>query len=151
MENMKLALMKRIREKIPQIVTIDEDYGQLEVEEDQYPVVFPAVLINADGTEWKTLNAGQPAIQRGDASFTIKLAIDCYDDTHIGSTTEDRILERDALNGEVFNAIQGFKIKSASSAISRVREREYSIGGGLKVYETTFSYGSKWAAANSLQ
>lgn len=68
MENMKLALMKRIREEVPEIATIDEDYGQLEVEEDQYPVVFPAVLINADGTEWKTLNAGQPAIQRGDAS-----------------------------------------------------------------------------------
>lgn len=151
MENMKLALMKRIREAVPEIATIDEDYGQLEVEEDQYPVVFPAVLINADGTEWTTLNAGRPVLQRGDVSFTIKLAIDCYDDTHIGSTTEDRILERDALNEEVFNAIQGFKIKSASSAISRVREREYSIGGGLKVYETTFSYESKWVATNSRQ
>lgn len=151
MENMKLALMKRIREEVPEIATIDEDCGQLEIEEDQYPVVFPAVLINADATEWQTLNAGRPVLQRGDASFTIKLAIDCYDDTHIGSTTEDRILERDALNEKVFNAIQGLKIESASSVISRVRSREYSLGGGLKVYETTFSYGSKWVAANSRQ
>ncbi len=149
MENMKLALMKRIREEVPEIATIDEDYGQLESEDDQYPVVFPAVLINADGTEWQTLNAGQPALQRGSASFSLKLAIDCYDDTHIGSSTEDRILERDALNERIFNAVQGFKVESALSAIVRVRSREYSLGGGLKVYETTFSYGSKWSAANS--
>lgn len=44
MESVKLALMKRIEEAMPE-VRIDEDYGQLESQEDQYPVVFPCVLI----------------------------------------------------------------------------------------------------------
>ena len=54
MESVKLALMKRIEEAMPE-VRIDEDYGQLESQEDQYPVVFPCVLIGMGDTD------GQPS------------------------------------------------------------------------------------------
>ena len=87
MESVKLALMKRIEEAMPE-VRIDEDYGQLESQEDQYPVVFPCVLIGMGDTEWQPM-ANRPGVQQGKTSVTLKLAIDCYDDTHIGSTTEE--------------------------------------------------------------
>ena len=86
MESVKLALMKRIEEAMPE-VRIDEDYGQLESQEDQYPVVFPCVLVGMGDTEWLPM-ANRPGIQQGKTSVTLKLAIDCYDDTHVGSTTE---------------------------------------------------------------
>ena len=77
MESVKLALMKRIEEAMPE-VRIDEDYGQLESQEDQYPVVFPCVLIGMGDTEWQPM-ANRPGIQQGKTSVTLKLAIDCYD------------------------------------------------------------------------
>ena len=114
MESVKLALMKRIEEAMPE-VRIDEDYGQLESQEDQYPVVFPCVLIGMGDTEWQPM-ANRPGVQQGKTSVTLKLAIDCYDDTHIGSTTEEKIAERER------------------------RSAEYALGGGVKVYEVTFEY-----------
>ena len=47
MEEIFIAIMERIAEKMPELSYIDEDYGQLEMgaEEDQYPVTFPCVLI----------------------------------------------------------------------------------------------------------
>lgn len=74
MESVKLALMKRIEEAMPE-VRIDEDYGQLESQEDQYPVVFPCVLIGMGDTEWQPM-ASRPGIQQGKTSVTLKLAID---------------------------------------------------------------------------
>ena len=72
MESVKLALMKRIEEAMPE-VRIDEDYGQLESQEDQYPVVFPCVLVGMGDTEWLPM-ANRPGIQQGKTSVTLKLS-----------------------------------------------------------------------------
>lgn len=47
MEEIFIAIMERIAEKMPELSYIDEDYGQLEAgaEEDHYPVTFPCVLV----------------------------------------------------------------------------------------------------------
>ena len=44
MEEIFIAIMERIAEKIPELSYIDEDYGQLEAgaEEDHYPVTLRA-------------------------------------------------------------------------------------------------------------
>lgn len=137
---MKLALMKRIREELPEIVTIDEDYGQLETDEDQYPVVFPCVLVGNPKTDWTTQSAVRPVLQRGTATMTVKLAVDCYDDTHIGSTTEDRMLKREEMNDRLFRVLQGFKLCRETSPLSRTESNEYPAPDGVKVYMTTFEY-----------
>lgn len=43
MEEIFIAIMERIAEKMPELSYIDEDYGQLEAgaEEDHYPVILP--------------------------------------------------------------------------------------------------------------
>ena len=138
MESVKLALMKRIKEAMPEAY-IDEDYGQLESQDDQYPIVFPCVLISAGDTEWKSM-ANQPSIQRGHASVKLKLAINCYDDTHIGSTTEDKIDEREQKVGRLVKAIQGVRVSSRTTALDRQHSSDYTLGGGIKVYEETFEY-----------
>lgn len=138
MESVKLALMKRIEEAMPE-VRIDEDYGQLESQEDQYPVVFPCVLISAGDIEWKSM-ANRLSIQRGHASVKLKLAIDCYDDTHIGSTTEDKIAEREQMLGRLVKAMQGIRVLPQTTELDRQRSSDYTLGGGIKVYEETFEY-----------
>lgn len=138
MESVKLALMKRIKEAMPEAY-IDEDYGQLESQEDQYPVVFPCVLIGMGDTEWQQM-ANRPAIQQGKTSVTLKLAIDCYDDTHVGSTTEDKIAEREQMAGRLFRAAQGMRLSQKMTELDRRRSTEYTLGDGIKVYEVTFEY-----------
>lgn len=138
MESVKLALMKRIKEAMPE-VHIDEDYGQLESQDDQYPVVFPCVLISAGDTEWKSM-ANRLSVQRGRASVTLKLAINCYDDTHIGSTTENKIAEREQTVWRLVKAIQGEKLLPRTTELDRQRSSDYTLGGGIKVYEETFEY-----------
>ncbi len=140
MESMKLALMKRIKEQMIELVTVDEDYGQLETEEDQYPVVFPCALVSSPKIDWATQSAVRPVVQRGTATLTIKLAVDCYDDTHIGSTTEDKVFEREQMNDRLFRLVQGFRLRKETSALSRIESTEYPLAGGVKVYMTTFQY-----------
>ena len=70
------------------IALIDEDCGQLEAlanGEDQYPVTFPCVLIGIPQTVWENVKNG---LQHGKTTLTVRLAFDCYDDTHYGSTQE---------------------------------------------------------------
>lgn len=136
---MKLALMQRIRASLPELAAVDEDCGQLETDDDRYPVVFPCVLVSCPKTEWTTQSAVRPVIQRGTATLTVKLAIDCYDDTHIGSSTEEKVLEREAMNERLFRAVQGYKHCRETSALSRIESAEYPLGG-VKVYMTTFQY-----------
>lgn len=138
MESVKLALMKRIKEAMPEAY-IDEDYGQLESQDDQYPVVFPCVLISAGDTEWKSM-ANRLSVQQGRASVKLKLAIDCYDDTHIGSTTEDKIAEREQMVGRLVKAMQGVRLLPRTTELDRQRSSDYTLGGGIKVYEETFEY-----------
>ena len=60
MEEIFIAIMERIAEKIPELSYIDEDYGQLEAgaEEDHYPVTFPCVLIGNAESDWNDLGYG---------------------------------------------------------------------------------------------
>lgn len=48
------ALIEHIKEAMPDLLLVDEDYGQLDMidsEQDTYPLTMPAVLINADAVE----------------------------------------------------------------------------------------------------
>ena len=109
--------MQRISERMPELSLVDEDYGQLEagLEEETYPVTFPCVLIGNLEADWDNLAGGA---QRGTVFFSVRLAIDCYDDTHYGSGTESKVSERLQMANRVYAALQGrvFKIRLKSDA-----------------------------------
>jgi hypothetical protein len=137
MEQLFNDIQNRIAENFLQLNLIDEDYGQLEAietPEDTYPVTFPCVLISIPETVWENLAGGS---QRGTASVTIRLAIDCYDDTHYGSGTSDRAAERKALATSIHRKMQGFKSGTCSPLIRR-KSNNYSRPHGIKVYETLY-------------
>ena len=96
MESLLVNLTGKIAGELPWARTVDEDYGQLEALDDEnvdmYPLTFPAVLIDLPGTEWS--DTGDLS-QRGVCEVRVRLAIDCYDDTHAGSKTTDRIMQRE--------------------------------------------------------
>ena len=137
MEDLIIALMNRIKDHLPELSYIDEDYGQLQSNEDTYPVTFPCVLLGNISTDWTDFGIG---VQRGGATINIKLCIDCYDDTHYGSGQEDKIKERAEKNKTLYKSLQGFRYNKLISPLNRLKSTDYTLVGGIKVYETIFKF-----------
>lgn len=138
METIILALMERIKQALPELSYIDEDYGQLEEYADESnPVTFPCVLIDTPETSWVEL---APKVQNGSVNISFKLIIDCYDDTHYGSGTEDKIKERAEMSQRLYKALEGLSIERNMDYMERRKTRSFTLGGGLKMYETSFQF-----------
>ena len=139
MEILLQDLINLFGAEMPELSTIDEDYGQLEMIDqegrDTYSLTYPAVLIDAPDTQWSNI-AGLS--QKGDATIRARLIIDCYDDTHYGSTTTDRIEERAELRRKVHKLLQGYRVDEESTLI-RTSSRFYTWNHGIKVYEQTYT------------
>jgi len=138
MEQLFNDIQNLIADKFPELSLIDEDYGQLEAietEEDTYPVTFPCVLISAPEVEWTNLGGGS---QRGNCTVTIRLAIDCYDDTHSGSGTEEKVMERMRFAQSIHRVLQLFR-SGNSTPLIRKTSRNYSRPHAIKVYETAYT------------
>lgn len=134
-----IAIMERIATMMPQLSLIDEDYGQLEGREDMdaYPVTFPAVFIGYADSDWKDLGFGA---QKSESMLIVRLAIDCYDDTHYTSGTYEKVRERQEMATELYRTLQEFQCTENSSPLVRVKSRDYALPGNIKVYETAFSF-----------
>lgn len=137
MDNIMLALMELIKQNLPELSYIDEYFGQLETDDDTNPVTFPCVLIENPEVDWGDIAQG---VQTGSVVMTFRLAIDCYDDTHYGSGTEDRLQERYKLNNRLYCTLQDLSVSDNMDSMSRIKSRDYVIGGGIKVYETTYKF-----------
>lgn len=139
MESLLVNLINKIAGELPWARTVDEDYGQLEALDDEnidmYPLTFPAVLIDLPGTEWS--DAGDLS-QRGVCEVRVRLAIDCYDDTHAGSQTIDRIMQREEKRKALHALLQGYRVGSEGSLI-RTRSKFFTFNHGIKVYEATYT------------
>jgi len=140
MEELFIALQKRVADNVPELSLIDEDYGQLQAllnGEDTYPVTFPSVLIGDIKVKWKNTT---PQVQQGEASVTIRLACDCYHDTHYGSGTEEKVRERLQLDNKIYKLLQGYRVNRDMGRLKRSETIHFSLPGGIKVYETIFIF-----------
>ena len=138
MEQLFNDIQNRIKEKIGGLSLIDEDYGQLEAietDEDTYPVTFPCVLISMPEVDWKQLGG---ASQQGNCTVAIRVAIDCYHDTHSGSGTELEAIERMKFARSIHREVQCFR-SGDSSPLIRKTSRNYSRPHAIKVYETVYT------------
>ena len=139
MERLLEALINLFGQQMPELSTIDEDYGQLEMinqeNRDTYPLTYPAVLIDAPDVTWENIAS---LSQKGVATIRVKLIIDCYDDTHYGSDTTSRIAERAALRAKVHKLLQGYRVEGVTELI-RSNSRFYTWDHGIKVYEQTYT------------
>ena len=139
MESLLVNLINKIAGELPWARTVDEDYGQLEALDDEnidmYPLTFPAILIDLPGTEWS--DAGDLS-QRGVCEVRVRLAIDCYDDTHAGSQTTDRIMQREEKRKALHALLQGYRA-SSEGALIRTRSKFFTFNHGIKVYEATYT------------
>ena len=139
MEKLLESLIDLFGQQMPELRTVDEDYGQLEMinqeNRDTYPLTFPAVLIDAPDVSWSNIGG---LSQKGTATIRVRLIIDCYDDTHYGSNTTELIAHRAALRAKVHKLLQGYRIEDMTELI-RTNSRFYTWDHGIKVYEQTYT------------
>lgn len=139
MESILVNMIDHIARALPWARTVDEDYGQLEALDneqlDMYPLTYPAVLIDMPGTEWN--DTGDIA-QRGTCEVRVRLILDCYDDTHAGSHTTDRIMQREEKRKALHALLQDYR-PSGEGALIRTRSRFFTFNHGIKVYEETYT------------
>lgn len=140
MEQLFNDLQQQIAKEMGSTVSlIDEDYGQLEAlagGEDQYPVTFPCVLIGIPETLWENLKGN---LQHGKTTVTVRLAFDCYDDTHYGSAQEQHVAERMALARRLNSCLHGWRFEECATALVRRANRQFSLPGCIKVYEMEYT------------
>lgn len=139
MELLLYRLISHIKENMPDLSTVDEDYGQLEALDkdnvDMYPLTFPAVLIDAPECDWTCIASKS---QKGTAKVNVKLILDCYDDTHYSSGTTEAIHERSRMVNELHKLLQGYRPVDEGELI-REKSRFYTWSHGIKVYEAIYS------------
>ena len=139
MESLLVNLINKISGELPWARTVDEDYGQLEALDneniDMYPLTFPAILIDLPGTEWS--DAGDWT-QRGTCEVRVRLILDCYDDTHAGSQTTVRIMQREEKRKALHTLLQGYR-PMEDGALIRTRSKFFTFNHGIKVYEATYT------------
>jgi hypothetical protein len=145
MDEIFIAIMEQIAQEMPELSLIDEDYGQLEMgaEEDQYPVTFPCVLIGNTNSDWHDLGYGA---QKSESALTVRLAIDCYDDTSYASGTYDKVRERQQLAKKLYKSLQCLQCTDNASPLVREKSRSYAMPHYIKVYEMTFSFTCDWSS-----
>lgn len=139
MDEILINILERINQEMPDLSLLDEDYGQLEMsaEQDSYPVTFPCVLVGNIEADWRDQGLG---CQKGAALVTVRLAIDCYDDTHYSSGTFDRVRERRQSDLRLYKALNRFKSAQCATPLVRVKSRDYTLPGFIKVFETTYAF-----------
>lgn len=139
MESLLVNLTGKIAGELPWARTVDEDYGQLEALDDEninmYPLTFPAILIDLPGTDWS--DAGDLS-QRGVCEVRVRLILDCYDDTHAGSQTTERIMQREDKRKALHALLQGYR-PMEDGALIRTRSKFFTFNHGIKVYEATYT------------
>ena len=139
MESLLVHLIDRLARELPWARTIDEDYGQLEALDDEnidmYPLTLPAILIDLPGTDWS--DAGD-CTQRGTCEVRVRLILDCYDDTHAGSQTTERIMQREDKRKALHTLLQGYR-PMEDGALIRTRSKFFTFNHGIKVYEATYT------------
>ena len=139
MESILEDLVNLIGNAMPDLEVVDEDYGQLEMldqeNRDTYPLTFPAVLVDAANVEWSNIGGIN---QKGTATVRVRLIIDCYDDTHHHSDTTHLIAIREEKRRELHKLLQGYRI-GEDSALIRINSRFYTANHGIKVYESTYT------------
>lgn len=139
MESLLCNIISHIKESMPSLSMVDENYGQIEnlcggTEDNMYPVTFPAVLVDLQEVTWSHLKS---YTQRGEARVNVQLVIDCYDDTHCGSGTMQTAIGRARMAKDLHLSLQGFK-PGKEHEMRRESSKFYTVNHGIKIYETVY-------------
>lgn len=134
MEELFLSVMERLS-TLSGISHIDENKGQLDSYNDGYPITFPAILVDLPSVEW---DDARRDYQTGTVTLSVALVIDCYHDTHYGSTQEEDVKDHLSLFKSMHELLQGFQPDTNCGRLCRQSTRMYTAEHGIRIYEHTY-------------
>lgn len=142
MEHLLTAIIDKLEDNAASLGLgmVDEEYGQVEFldyeDRDTYPVTFPAVLVDCQGEQWQQVGN---LMQKGVATISLNIYIDCYDDTHAYSTTASKAEDRMSLVRSITELMQGWNPLSEGGELTRQSSVFSTINHGIKKYQVTFT------------
>lgn len=129
MFNIYKLIATRLRNKLPQLGTIDADKGQLANPEQTYPLNYPAVLIDLDNIDWK--NLGQKT-QKGSGTIGITVAVQTTGQSHEDAPDLDRFIDEMEIVNEAFTVLNTYL------GLSRIRTHRQKRLDAIQVYTHIF-------------
>ena len=88
-------LVTRIKAKVPEILYIDYDAGQIDAPENNLPFVMPATFIDFETADWQTVGGQQ--VQVADLVVSFRTVFRLWNHTNSTAPTEVRTAALDAL------------------------------------------------------
>ena len=137
------SIVTRLQNEVPELLWIDMECGQLEFPEENYPVQFPALLIDISETQWSSVGNG---VQVGDVTVQIRVAFDIYEDTHADAPDIETALQRLQLMNKIHSKLHNFEGKilpdgsdTHFNKMERIRTSSERRDDGLKVFTMLYT------------
>jgi len=139
---MRSELFKEIRDllnsKVPELKWIDMDWGQLDLPDQSYPLLFDCALIGFPDIDWKT---GSRKLQDGDVQILVKIGVDVFNDTYVAGNISapdvQYALSKMQLVDRIFAVLQGFE-GTFFNKLDRIKSSEDKRQDGLKVFQELY-------------
>lgn len=111
------TVMKRIREKVPELRWVDADEGQLDFQDSRPPVAFPCCLVELSYPGAENMSAAHPGMQRVQVSLELKIGFnDCASfNVNKPLQVQETAFARLDMVEALHRAVQGFKWRTAPS------------------------------------
>lgn len=139
MEEILETLIQRIQAEMPEIRYVSEDCGQLEMLEERertdYPVQFPAVLVDCTESQWSNVWG---LSQKGAVTVKIRLLADCFEEIQAGIPSPAATGQRAVLQTRLYEVLQGFRAADFAHGLIRSGAGTRVFRHGIKVYETVY-------------
>ncbi len=135
------TVMKRIREKVPELRWVDADEGQLDFQDSRPPVAFPCCLVELSYPGAENMSAAHPGMQRVQVSLELKIGFnDCASfNVNKPLQVQETAFARLDMVEALHRAVQGFKMENCAKSFRRARCRPQKRPDGLKVYEVVYT------------
>ncbi len=136
--NLLAAILDRIEAKVPAIIWIDKDWGQLEIPAESYPLQFPCALVSFPDIPWNQLKGGY---YDGVVTVNVRVAIDMYNDTYtVGNVTApDRATALSRMNivDDLNAGLSGFE-DTWFQKLVHIESKEEKRADGLLVFNEIY-------------
>lgn len=136
--NLFLAIQERIKNQVPEIRFVEQNFGQYGFEDYRAMVAFPALLIDFPLTNYSAL---QGNIQLGSATINVALLFEPFSQSYnlAPDAVKQKALEYYDIEQKVCKALQGFATDYCTPLARTDAKSQNRNDIGLRIRELNFS------------
>lgn len=141
-----LDLQERIKTEVPEIRFIEQNIGQIGIEDFRKMVSFPAVIIDFSNT---TFTALQGNVQLAEATITITLIFETFSQSYnlAPSSVKEKALEFLDIEQKVYQALQGWENGNCTPMVRMNATSQNELGLRIRILNFSTSF-EDWSLDN---